>query len=66
MMCGRHFGMLSRPEQQAFYRARHKWQWRAQGCEELISAVLESAAKTVEAIREKEPIREGDHPRHGN
>lgn len=64
MMCGPHFSMLPRPAQQAYYRARHKWQWESPGCEELIQSVMESAAQTVEAIRESETTRESDHAGH--
>jgi len=48
LMCDEHFMNLSREQQQQFYRARYKYEQRAEGSDELLNAVMQTCAESVE------------------
>jgi hypothetical protein len=47
-MCESHWISLSRDMQQQFYRARHKFEKRFEGGEQLLNAVMQTCAEHVE------------------
>jgi hypothetical protein len=47
-MCDEHFMCLSREQQQQFYRARYKYETRAEGGDALLNAVMATCAEAVE------------------
>jgi hypothetical protein len=53
LMCDEHFAMLSREQQQQFYRARFKYEQRAEGGDQLLHAVMATCAESVEQGSEK-------------
>lgn len=48
LMCDEHFMCLSRAQQQQFYRARYKYEMRAEGSDALLNAVMATCAEAVE------------------
>ena len=49
-MCGSHWISLPREMQQQFYRARHKYEKRFEGGEQLLNAVMQTCAEHVEQV----------------